>query len=78
MTNPEKLKQATELLAARGEGFDDGLRWAQKLIEEEKNDDYIGAEKHLPSTGGVIWTILEPICFYNSLQAKIKAKLGEV
>ena len=36
MTNSEKLRQSTELLAARGQGFSDGLRWVLKLIKADK------------------------------------------
>ncbi len=38
MTNSEKLRQSTELLAARGEGFADGLRWVMRLVKGEKYD----------------------------------------
>ena len=64
MTNPEKLKQATELLAARGEGFDDGLRWASKEIEAQSYRIW-----------GYQRTEWDYVCGTNELTASIKTKL---
>ncbi len=41
MNNAERLRYATELLAARGEGMRDGLRWVLRRIMEETEDDVV-------------------------------------
>ncbi len=41
MTNPEKLKCATELLAARGQGFSDGLRWVLRMTEPDQIKNHL-------------------------------------
>lgn len=54
------------------------LREVLELIEEDKTSDYIGAEKHIANTGGVILTIQEPICFAAALKVKIEEMIKEV
>ena len=65
MTNSQKLQQSTELLAARGEGMQDGLRWVMRLIKEQNYRIW-----------GYKRTEWDYVCGTNELTASIRARLG--